>query len=93
MNTIDRLIDKLFGHSWAFKMCKVPFIKWLFTSLIRYRLWRMERFCLFVFRHGTVRQIQEIGNHFAKVEHPDWKRTGEYIEAKAEDMILRRIGF
>ena len=92
MNIIDKLIDGFFGYPWAFKLCKIPFIGWFFKQLIRYRVWRTERFCLFVFRHGTVRQIQEIGNHFIKVDHPDWKETGEYIEAHAEDVILRRIG-
>lgn len=71
--------------------------QWLYFKYYQRKIDRWTRDVGLLFKYGNVRQLRQLAAQFKeageKHDYPDFTKLGHTLDACAEKIVLRRIGF
>lgn len=71
--------------------------QWLYFKYFQWKIARWTRDVGLLFKYGNVRQLRQLAVEFKeageKYDYPDFTKLGITLDAYAEKIVLRRIGF
>jgi len=71
--------------------------QWCYFKYFQWKIHRWQKDIALLFKYGNVRQLRQLAEQFKeageKHGYPDYTKLGFTLDAYAEKIVLRRIGF